>query len=284
MRGMKDSIPRSRDSVPTDRTDASQATTQSEGEPFLDADGEFFVQVVTLQDGLIAWATGESFDETTYRRYRGQLVARHDLRHLVPPFVRKCRTLAQFWGWIKEEKPTYADRRRLIWEGFGPLIDHLEHGNRTPSEEAISVTLASLDAAGVSRMWQTALDRRVHDPEGAITLAKSLLEAVCKHVLDGLDIQYDVHTDLPKLWSLASKQLKLAPSQHQEEVFRVILGNCQAVVGNLAAVRNKLGDAHGHGRRPVKPQPRHAELAVNLSGSMASFLVATWENWRQQQH
>ena len=281
---MKDSIPSSRDSVPTDRTDASQATTQSEGEPFLDADGEFFVQVVTLQDGLIAWATGESFDETTYRRYRGQLVARHDLRHLVPPFVRKCRTLAQFWGWIKEEKPTYADRRRLIWEGFGPLIDHLEHGNRTPSEEAISVTLASLDAAGVSRMWQTALDRRVHDPEGAITLAKSLLEAVCKHVLDGLDIQYDVHTDLPKLWSLASKQLKLAPSQHQEEVFRVILGNCQAVVGNLAAVRNKLGDAHGHGRRPVKPQPRHAELAVNLSGSMASFLVATWENWRQQQH
>ena len=281
---MKDSIQRSRDSIPTDGADRSQPTTQSVGEPFLDADGEFFVQVVALQDGLIAWAAGESFDETTYRRYRGQLLARHDLRHLVPPFVRKCRQFAQFWGWIKEEGPTYAERRRLIWEGFGPLIDHLEHGNRTPSEEAINVSLASLDADGVSRMWQTALDRRVHDPEGAITLAKSLLEAVCKHVLDGLDIQYDLRADLPKLWSLASKKLKLAPSQHQEEVFRAILGNCQAVVGNLAAVRNKLGDAHGHGRRPVKPQARHAELAVNLSGSMASFLVATWENSRQQQH
>ena len=282
MRGMKDSIPRTRNSVPADRTDASQSTTQSVGEPFLDADGEFFVQVVTLQDGLIAWATGESFDEPTYRRYRGQLLARHDLRHLVPPFVRKCRDFAQFWGWIKVEEPTYAERRLLIWEGFGPLIDHLEHGNRTPSEDAISVTLASLDADGVSRMWQTALDRRVHDPEGAITLAKSLLEAVCKHVLDGLGIQYDVHTDLPKLWSLASKQLNLAPSQHHEKVFRAILGNCQAVVSNLAAVRNKLGDAHGHGHRPVKPQARHAEFAVNLSGSMASFLVATWENWRQR--
>ena len=281
---MKDPIPRSRDSIPTNGTDRSQPTSQSVAEPFLDADGEFLVQVVTLQDGLIAWATGESFDETTYRRYRGQLLARYDLRHLVPPFVRKCRTLAQFWGWIKEEKPTYAERRSLIWEGFGPLIDHLEHGNRTPSEEAISVTLASLDADGVSRMWRTALDRRVHDPEGAITLAKSLLEAACKHVLDGLDIQYEPRADLPKLWSLASKQLKLAPSQHQEEVFRAILGNCQAVVGNLAAVRNKLGDAHGHGRRPVKPQARHAELAVNLSGSMAAFLVATWENREQQQH
>ena len=110
-------MPRSRDSVPTDRTDAAQATIQSVDEPFLDADGEFLAQVVILQDGLIARATGESFDETTYRRYRGQLLARHDLRHLVPPFVRKCRTLAQFWGWIKEEKPTYAERRSLIWGG-----------------------------------------------------------------------------------------------------------------------------------------------------------------------
>ena len=269
---MKDNIQSNRDSVPTDRH-----------EPFLDADEEFLAQVETLQEGLIDWSTGGSFDDATYRRCRSQLLARHDLRHLVPPFVRKCRHLAQFWGWIKEEKPTYAERRRLIWDGFGPLIDHLENGNWTPSEEAISVTLTNLDADEVSRIWRTALDRRVHDPEGAITLAKSLLEAVCKHVLDALDIQYGAHTDLPKLWSLTSKQLKLAPSQHQEKVFRAILGNCQSVVGNLAAVRNKLGDAHGHGPRPVKPQARHAELAVNLSGSMASFLVATWEHWRQQQ-
>ena len=277
---MKHSIPARSDSVPTNRANAAQAV----GEPFLDAYGDFLVQVVALQDGLIAWATGKEFDELYYRRYRDELLDRHDLRHLVPPFVRKCRTFAQFWGWIKEKEPTYAERRRLIWDGFGPLLDHLEHGNRTPCEDAISVTLASLDPDGVTQMWRTALDRRVNDPEGAITLAKSLLEAVCKHVLDGLDIQYDMRTDLPKLWTRASKQLKLAPSQHQEEVFRAILGNCQAIVGNLAALRNKLGDAHGHGRLPVKPQARHAELAVNLSGSMASFLIATWENWRQRQH
>lgn len=29
---------------------------------------------------------------------------------------------------------------------------------------------------------------------------------------------------------------------------------------------------HGQGKRPVKPLPRHAELAVNMAGSMASFL------------
>jgi len=31
----------------------------------------------------------------------------------------------------------------------------------------------------------------------------------------------------------------------------------------------RLGDSHGKGRSPVKPAPRHAELAVNLAGAMA---------------
>ena len=280
---MKDSILSSHSTVPADRDDVSQTSSPSTGEWLLDAGEEFLAKAITLQDGLIAWATGDAFDEGVYRQYRRDLLARHDLHHLVPQFVRRCREFAQFWGWIKLERSTYAERRLLIWDGFRPLIEHLEDGNRTPSDDTVSVTLASLDADSVGQMWQRALDRRVHDPEGAITLAKSLLESVCKHILDGLNIEYDVQTDLPKLWSLAGEQLNLAPSQHQEMVFRAILGNCQAVVGNLAAVRNKLGDAHGQGRRPVRPQARHAELAVNLSGSMASFLVATWENRIQRQ-
>ena len=41
-------------------------------------------------------------------------------------------------------------------------------------------------------------------------------------------------------------------------------------------MRNKIGDAHGMRPRAVKRKPRHAELAVNLAGTMASFLAATW--------
>lgn len=31
------------------------------------------------------------------------------------------------------------------------------------------------------------------------------------------------------------------------------------------------------GAAGTKPAPRHAELAVNLSGAMATFLLQTWE-------
>src|SRR3954454_14128494 len=98
------------------------------------------------------------------------------------------------------------------------------------------------------------------------------------HILDDAQVPYPDDADLPKLWNFAAEQLNLAPRQHEEKVFKSILGNCQAVVTLLGAIRNRIGDAHGQGRRPVKPKPRHAELAVNLADTMAAFLVSTWKD------
>jgi hypothetical protein len=145
-----------------------------------------------------------------------------------------------------------------------------------PADELISKTLSSFDESGVHASWQKALERRTADPEGAITAAKTLLDSVCKHIIEESGASYGENDDLPKLYAIAADCLRLAPSQHTETVFKAILGNCQAVVGQLAAIRNKLGDSHGQGKRQVKPLPRHAELAVNLAGSAAMFLVATF--------
>ena len=134
-----------------------------------------------------------------------------------------------------------------------------------------------LDTQYISEAWDKARARRHEDPEGAITAARTLLESVCKHILDESGVQYGDNADLPKLYGLTSKELHLAPSQHTEEAFRKILGGAHSIVDGLANLRNRLGDAHGQGKLPVKPLPRHAELAVNMAGSMASFLLATFE-------
>ncbi|MCA1971543.1 MAG: abortive infection family protein [Caenispirillum sp.] len=57
------------------------------------------------------------------------------------------------------------------------------------------------------------------------------------------------------------KTLNLAPSQHTEDSLKAILGvggggGSHTVVQNLGALRNRLGDAHGKGRRPYRPAPR----------------------------
>jgi hypothetical protein len=145
-----------------------------------------------------------------------------------------------------------------------------------PADELISQVLISFNENGVHHAWQKALNRRADDPEGAITAAKTLLETVCKHIIDEVGESYSKKDDLPKLYRTAVKHLKLVPNQHTEKIFKNILGNCESIVGNLAGLRNRLGDSHGQGKRHVKPQARHAELAVNLAGSMAMFLVSTW--------
>ena len=123
--------------------------------------------------------------------------------------------------------------------------------------------------------WSKAIERRADDPEGAITAARSLLESVCKHLLDEMGVAYDDKADLPKLYGLTANKLNLAPSQHTEQVFKQILGGCHSIVEGLGSLRNRLSDAHGKGKAGVRPHARHAQLAVNLSGSVAMFLVET---------
>lgn len=147
----------------------------------------------------------------------------------------------------------------------------------SPSDSGISTTLSVFEPNQVHARWQAALDSRENDPERAITLSRTLLEDVCKWILHEAGETWREVDDLPLLYASLAKVLKLAPDDYTEIIFKQILGNCQSIVQSLGALRNKLGDAHSVGPRRSKPQSRHAELAVNLAGAMASFLVSTWE-------
>jgi Abortive infection C-terminus len=189
----------------------------------------------------------------------------------------RCKNKAGIPGRAVLKTKGDRERREYIWQEIRPLIDYLEAQDRSPGVQPITEAAVNFDSQHVHDAWQKALDRRVRDPEGAITAARMLLESVCKHILDEAGKPYDSDVDLPKLWALTAENLNLAPHQHQEEVFKTILGNCQPVVNYLGAIRNKIGDAHGQGKLASKPKPRHAELVVNLAGTMASFLVSTWD-------
>lgn len=152
----------------------------------------------------------------------------------------------------------------------------------TPADSGIHAVLTTFDESGVREVWERALERRSSDPEGAITLARTFLEDICKRIIENAGECYTENGDLPKLYRQAAKTLRLAPDDHTEEAFKKILGSCQNIVETLGTLRNRLGDAHGAGRRRVKPQARHAQLAVNLAGAMSLFLITTWEERQRQ--
>jgi Abortive infection C-terminus len=236
------------------------------------------IERVTMMEGiLIATATGGSGDTHIYEHLRREFMQSDEIKSLLPPFVRTYRNLGAFWPYIKNEAGSYAERRQLISGAFTPLMDWLEGSHQSPGDKVVSDALETFDAAGVHAVWIKALTRRTTDPEGAITMARTLLETVCKRILDERFITYTDKEDLPKLYVMAAKALNLAPDQHSEEPIKAILGGAMNLVNGIGTLRNRLSDSHGRGGKlPVKPSPRHASLAVNTAGAVATFLVETF--------
>ena len=226
----------------------------------------------------MARATGERADERKYQRLRYRLTTNVLVKDKLPRFVRTCGSLGEFWTHIQDQSRTYAKRRRYIAEQFEEVLTFLEQQAASPGDEPISGMLDTVDAPHVAAAWQIALERRASDPTGAITSARTLIETVCKHILDEQKVSYSDTDDLPTLYQLTADSLSLSPSQHPEQRFSDILGSCQTVVEGLGAICIRHSDVDGTEAAGVRPAPRHAELAVNLAGTMATFLLATWES------
>ena len=143
-------------------------------------------------------------------------------------------------------------------------------------------TLEKLNHSYALELSTKAIDRlNSNDYEGAITIASTLLEDIIKVLLDEFEISYS-DDDIPQLYRKLIPLLNLSPSQHTEEIFKHILGGCFSVIQGLGAFRNKTGDAHGRGKTNYKPAKRHAQLAVNLSTTMTTYLIATFEDWKSK--
>lgn len=241
---------------------------------------ELFNEVQTLKIMLISYSTGGTADNFEYKTIREGLLSNVHVKEYIPSFLSSCRSLDEFWIYIKERSSTYQGRRNYIRTEFDAVLNMLEQRFlfNSPLDDSVSNTIKNrIDYEYVQQAWQKALDRRVIDPEGAITMARTLLEATCKHIMDEAAYEYDDKSELPQLYKGVQEVLNLAPSEHSEKVFKEILSGCISVVKGLGSLRNKLSDAHGKGQRVAAPSARHAQFAVNLAGSTAEFLISSWQ-------
>jgi hypothetical protein len=126
--------------------------------------------------------------------------------------------------------------------------------------------------------WHKASDRTIDDPEGAITSARTMLETACKHILREMDMSPGANDDLPQLYRAAAAALGCAPSKEMDELHRRIFGSAFQIMQAIGEMRNRWGDAHGKAMSETKVSRAQAELAVNLAGSLASFLASRLES------
>lgn len=130
--------------------------------------------------------------------------------------------------------------------------------------------------------FDRALERAGSDPEGAVTAACTLIESVCKHLLDELGEPYPAKADVQHLSSAVAKRLGLDPARKDvpESLARdlkQILGGLQAIAGGVGALRTHHGDAHGRGKAKATIDDRIARLAIHAASTLSLFYIETWE-------
>lgn len=223
------------------------------------------------------WGTDEE-----YKLLRNKMTKTNAIKELLPSFIKDCRTLGEIFNDL-QVTGGYKERRAHIQEAFGKVLEYVESVDGSPLDGIIGERLSGDNIHEfVQDNWNKALARREEDPEGAITISSTLLEQTIKFILDVEKIEYKKTDDLPTLYKKTQTALNLSPDGHTEETFKQILRGCISIIQGLGSLRSNDGDAHapstkrGLSGRPVKPGVRHAELSVNLSGTMANFLISTW--------
>lgn len=100
----------------------------------------YIEKIESIQNILLARATGHEQLEDEYKRLREELIQDECIKPLLPKFVVTNRNLAQFWAYIKTKFSTYKERREYIWSEFSLLLDGLEKGNLSyESEEDMEI-------------------------------------------------------------------------------------------------------------------------------------------------
>ncbi len=171
--------------------------------------------------------------------------------------------------WLTLEKMLPNDTY-LSGKEISPLVSSSPMGD-------LSTRINAFGSESINLSWRKALERANSDPEGAITLSKTLVEDLCKHILDNEKVSYSETEDLPSLYHKVAEILKLAPKEHDEKTFKKILQGMASSVQGLAEIRNLYGDSHGGGKKRIRPKSRHANLAVNISCGIVLFLIETYE-------
>ncbi|HBO0245213.1 abortive infection family protein [Pseudomonas aeruginosa] len=158
----------------------------------------------------------------------------------------------------------------LTFEGES-FLDQLS-GQPTPADEELVDLLTRIQSYNIRDRWEKALSRRVTDPSGAITAARSLLETTLKWIIEergGKPIENN-----RALFNRAIDALGIAVKGQPVE--RTIEG-LSSIIWGIGEMRNRLGDAHGAVSDSALPTVSEAGLCVNLAGATALFLLEEFE-------
>jgi hypothetical protein len=120
-------------------------------------------------------------------------------------------------------------------------------------------------------IWRRATERLQDEPDGAVTVTRTLLETVCKKILSETGEEFGAQDKLSHLCRRAVSVV-LPSTATARNNFPRFTQAAASLMDAITDYRNDVSDAHGSADE-VAIDRHHAEYAVSLAGATVVFLV-----------
>jgi len=163
----------------------------------------------------------------------------------------------------------------------GQRYECRELGEQRRVSVPIALALILSDAYVLEQLDKCDAKLSARDYDGAITNARTLLEAVLFELQEDLvgGARDDFGGDIAKLFKQVCKAMNLDTEKSIDDRFKDTVRGLVMVVGGLAPLRNKLSDSHA---RVKAPAPHHARFVVNATKTIVVFLVESYAFQREK--
>ena len=175
----------------------------------------------------------------------------------------------------------YPDGFELVRAQNGRM-QLVESGQETVPLIMLGELLASIRFDTAKRDLDRALASSRNDPEDAVTAACSMVEDVCKSILNELGESIPGKKDVQGLYNALKRPLDLSPDRSDidpviAEDVRKVLSGLFTVTAGIGSLRTHGGDAHGRERGSARLDARIARLSIHAASTLALFLIETWQ-------
>ncbi len=218
-------------------------------------------------------------EEPRFADLRKELLASSYLGQEGREFLTRHRSLQQFWDRTASKHASYKERRSVVDDAFESTIARLEQGP-VSIVDVDEDALHSLDMAEASNILAKA-KRRLDDgdADGALTLTRTLLESVCKKILDFFGEGYSGGDTAQSLCKRAMAHVVPGAIRSREH-FQHFARSTLNIVEHISLYRAEQSDAHGTALEK-EIDDHQAAYALNLAGSIAIFLIECYATARQ---
>ncbi len=140
---------------------------------------------------------------------------------------------------------------------------------------ALSEVARVIGYDSITQEWIQVQSILVSDPAEAVTRASSMLESVCKHILNDFGVQLPNDLSLQPLLKSTLKTLRLSTDEQISQDLQQVVRGIISVVNGIGSLRTHAGTAHGRGKDESPPTSSQARFATNSAGAAATFLMET---------